>query len=61
MKFPNPKDFYDEDGNLDLREYDREVSLFETALEERSEYERDRVNYTTELQNQKVDCIGGEG
>ena len=55
MKYPNPKDYYDEYGRLDLKEFDEAVSQFETVEEERSELERDQMHYTTDSQNLKVE------
>ena len=40
MKFPNPKDFYDENGRLDFNEFDKEVEEYESAVEERTESEK---------------------
>ena len=55
MKYPDPENYYDENGELDIRAYDEEVHQFETAEEERFEYERDQMYYTTDSQNLKVE------
>ncbi len=59
MKYPNPKDYYDEFGRLDLKEYDEEVRQFETAREDRFEFERDQAHCITETQSHKVDYARG--